>query len=583
MYALLLVGVIALVLSPVWRRSGWPLNQASTAPILLIQFYADHFRHLDFFPVWSSSDGIGLGTPVMLYYHRLFFYLAGLIYAATGASLKSAIIVTLAIFLAVGAYGMRRALGVVTDRRLLTWAGSLGFLLTNYVFTDWFDQRGDLAEFSALMIVPWLLWWCLNLLKNREVSFILIPVTVLLVNAHSGIALTALFALATALVAYAACAGIAGLRAIVKRMAVSVAAVTVLLLPLFVAELRFSSTYDPQSKATPGTFRVEDQFESFGRYLYDGSHRWLASNGHEFVQIDYVLWVPLVVAALIGLGGWARTRQSPRWWRDVRTSQGPVVLFLVLGIALYLFLQLRISLFVYRLLPPLQVISFPWRMLAFITPMSLILLVVVVDGVMGHLDGRVVWGVITGIWIALLVAFSPVFSPVSYHGGFLAQSGQFPQMVLFTAPSRIDYRTFRGFFLGSAAGGLYTAFYPKVLSKDGKEMADEGGLYAQLHRHQAGAQSLSAVPCTVAEPSSAPLETLRLSLRVDCDGPTRLALPVSYNGFSTVLRVEADGTLQRIPYFRVPTDPRIVIDVRSPGPQTLIVHLPTLWGTLSSW
>ena len=141
-YAVLVVAAAALVLSPVLVRSGWPLNQGTTAPLLLVQIYAAHIRHLDFFPVWSSSDGIGMGSPVLLYYHRLFFSVAGLIYAVVGRGLKQSVVATIAIFLVVGAYGMRRALGAVTDSKLLRVAGSIGFLFTNYVFTDWLDPRG---------------------------------------------------------------------------------------------------------------------------------------------------------------------------------------------------------------------------------------------------------------------------------------------------------------------------------------------------------------------------------------------------------------------------------------------------------
>ena len=191
LYALLVVAAAALALSPVLRRSGWPLNQGSTGPLLLVQLYASHFRHLDFFPVWSSSDAFGMGSPVLLYYHRTYFYVAGLLMAFGGLSLKASVVTTIGLFLVVGAYGMRRALRVVTDDRLLYTVGSLGFLFTNYVFTDWLYPRGDLAEFSAVMLVPWLLWWCLVFVKDQRFSYLLIPIVVILVNTHSAIALTA--------------------------------------------------------------------------------------------------------------------------------------------------------------------------------------------------------------------------------------------------------------------------------------------------------------------------------------------------------------------------------------------------------
>ena len=136
-YATIVLGAAALILSLVGRGSGWPIGQAFNNELILVPLYAAHFRHLDFFPVWSSSDGLGLGTPVLLFYHKTFFYVAGFIFILLGGELKQTLIISIALFLVVGAYGMRQALKVITDSRLLQTVGSVGFLFTNYVFTDW--------------------------------------------------------------------------------------------------------------------------------------------------------------------------------------------------------------------------------------------------------------------------------------------------------------------------------------------------------------------------------------------------------------------------------------------------------------
>ena len=82
------------------------------------------------------------------------------------------------------------------------------------------------------MLVPWLLYWCLNLVKRKQVSFSLIPVIVLLVFAHSAIALTCLFALAIALLAFVAAVGFKGLRAVLWRLGICCVATALLLAPL---------------------------------------------------------------------------------------------------------------------------------------------------------------------------------------------------------------------------------------------------------------------------------------------------------------------------------------------------------------
>ena len=520
-----------------------------------------------------------MGSPVVLYYHRDFFYIAGLIYALFDG-LKASVVATITIFLVVGAYGMRQALGVVTNSRLLRTVGSLGFLFTNYVFTDWLDPRGDLAEFSALMIVPWLVYWCLNLVKFRRFSFLIIPIMVVLVNAHSAIALTSAFLLTVAFIVYVTSAGTKGFRTIAFRLVFCIVATTVLLAPLLLAQLRFSQFYDPQTKNTL-SYKVSQQFVSFGSYFFDGSHRWFpALNQPDFVQIDFAIWVP-VVAALAALAvGWFLALRGRSRWTLLRHLDIPVIVFLLVSLAVYLFLQLRFSYGLYRILTPLLVINFPWRMLAFITPIGIVLVVTIADVLMRRFPIRFLWRAVAGVWLASLIVLSPITSSpaITY---FFTPPGQFPAIGLFTAPTYVNFRTFNGFFTGPFGDGpLYNVFLPKVFTANGREVGGVATLYAQLHRHQAGAQSLSQVPCAVVGPAHAAFETLQLRFSVSCDGVTRLALPVSYNAFSKVFVEEAWGRLQEIPYFHLRTDPRIIINVTSSRTQTVIVHLPTLWGIL---
>jgi len=176
-----------------------------------------------------------------------------------------------------------------------------------------------------------------------------------------------------------------------------------------------------------------------------------------------------------------------------------------------------------------------------------------------------------------LLLLSPVFPIEGVIPGYFPVSA-------FTAPKTIDYPTFEGYFVVAPfpPGLLYPIFLPKVSASNGEEITASPALlslYARLHKDQAGAQSLSGADCKVLGPSSAHLETLELKFSVKCSGATRLTLPVSYNDYSSVFVQEAGGRLRQIPYSRRPTDPRMIIEVTS-KPETIVVHLPTLWGTL---
>jgi hypothetical protein len=580
-YATLVLGATVLALSPVLRRSGWPLVQGTTAPLLLVQMYAAHIRHLDLFPVWSSTDGFGMGTPVLLGYHRTFFYVAG-VFSALGLGLKASVVTTIAIFMIVGAYGMRRVLAFVTTSRLLCVVGSLGFLFTNYVFTDWLDPRGDLAEFSALMIVPWLLYWCLRLVKLKQFSYLIIPIMVLLVNTHSAIALTSLFLLAIAFAVYFAFSGTQGLRSIAVRLVVSVSGVAVLLAPILLAELRFSKFYDPQSKNILG-YNAEHQFLDIGRYLFDGKHQWFSHNQtppwFNFVQIDFAIWIPIAAAlAFLAIRWSARRFGLVGSGRRARPKDSAVV-FLVASLAFYVFLQLRASYVIYRVLTPLQVINFPWRMLAYITPLGVVVVVVIADRAMRRIPSTPLWGTLAVLWFASLVLLSPILT----ENGYRVTPARLSPIKLFMAPKYVDYETFEGFFntYGFPPGPLYDPFLTKVVSPNGREVEYLTPLYRQLHSHQAGAQSLSSIPCTVQAPPHAAFETLELTFTVYCQGRTRLALPISYNPSSTILVKSASGELHQISYSHLPSDPRIIIEVAGGRKETVVVHLPTLWGILS--
>ena len=545
-YATLVAGAAALALSPVLRHSGWPLNQGTTAPLLLVQIYAAHIRHLDLIPVWSSSDELGLGTPVLLFYHRAFFYLAGLISVLFGLGLKTSVVLTIAIFLAVGAYGMRLSLGLVTDSRLLCTVGSLGFLFTNYVFTDWLDPRGDLAEFSALMVVPWLLYCCLNLVKNRRFSFLLIPVMVLLVNAHSATASRFLVHTRRCLCDFRGgrqAPWASGSRCAAGHISGGIA---LLLAPILLAQLRFLHSYDPQTKNVSAPFMISEQFVSFGKYFYDSTHRWFSPNQyppqHNFVQIDFAIWIPIVASmAVLAWSLTTKSRRRDRWRRIFDSFDRPVVVFLVVSLALYLFLQLRVSYFVYRLFTPLKVINFPWRMLAFITPIAIILIILIADHVMRSHPKKIVWGSMAGLWLASLVVLSPTFSSTY---GLLAAPRPFSPMTLFTAPNYVDYQSYHW-------TPLYDVFLPKLFAPNGHEVGSGAELfdYAVLHKHQDGAQSLSRVPCTVVAPRHAAFETLQLQFSVSCSGRTRVALPISYNEYSSVFVENGGGKSSANPLF----------------------------------
>jgi hypothetical protein len=582
------VATAALCLTLAARRAGWPTGQTFGNDVVLVQIYAAHFRHGDFFPVWSSSDAYGMGSPVLLYYQKAFFMVGGVVFLVLGGALKATLLVTLALFMVVGAYGMRVTLRLVTTRPAIVVAGTLAFLVGNEAFNEWL-VRGDLAEFSALMVTPWLLRWCLLLVQRRKLSWSLVPVMVVLVDAHNAVALVSMVLLAATGVVFLVTWGLAGLRAVALRLVGAVAATTAVLAPMLVAELEMASAYDPATKVTRFGATLQNGFLDPVWYVYDWGFRWLSRSNRSpvMVQLDVVVTALLVAGLVVVVVRWVRNGRH-----GVRLSTGssvvpvdrPTVAVLVAGLLAYLFLQLRVSLPVYDVLAPFKVISFPYRMLAVATPIALVLAGLVADWLVrlwaahrperADIAGRVV--VVGAVaWLAVTVALSPLTAhePAPLAGGVFRDVPFLPIEAL-TPPARSTAAT-------SMEAPLFAEYLPRVANPGGRgELYTDVPLYTALRAHHTQSESLSRVPCSVTQPRPMAFESLHFSLRVVCAGPTLLALPVSTNPFTTVDQVAPGGRARPLAVVRVPTDPRLVVRVPGPGARTLEVHLPTLFGIL---
>jgi len=575
------VGVLAaaaLALTLAGRRPGWSVGQTPPDPYL-VQIYAAHFRHGDLFPVWSSSDAYGMGTPVPLFYQKAFFMVGGLVFIILDGALKATMIVTVAIFMVVGAYGMRKVLGVVTESRLLRTVGSIGFLLTNWVFAEWL-VRADLAEFAALMVVPWLLFCCLTLVRDRRLSWLIVPVMVVLVDAHNAIAVISTFALVVTGVTFMVRYGLAGLQRIVRRILVSSALIALVLAPMVLAELKMAKFYDPAKVIIQENQAINSfTFPPPWQYFFDPSYRWLSSSNQSLpYQLDIGITLLLVVG-LVTLFA-LRVRKSLRPTEsELPRVNGPVVVVLVVSLAIYMFLQLRISLIIYKSFWQLQVIGYPYRMMAFALPLALILAIVVADWYLrlfrSRHSRRANWlpPTMAALWLASLVLLSPVIAheppPLA---GFLPYAPFLPIQAL-TPPAHSSFRT-------NSTSPLFSDYLPIVDRGHGRPVQYEGPQYDFLHHHNIEAESLSSVPCTVVQTGGTAFESLRITYRVSCKGPTRLALPISYNPFTSIEEQRKGTPAHSVETIHERTDPRIIVNIGGAGPQTLIVNLPTLAGIL---
>ena len=575
-YLLAVLAASALALSLVGRRPGWPVGQTPPDPTI-VQLYAAHFRHGDFYPVWSSSDAFGLGTPLLLFYQRTFFTVGGFVFIVLGGHLKATMIATLAIFMVIGAYGMRKAIAVVSDSRLIQMTGSIGFLFTNWAFSEWF-LRADQAEFAAYMIVPWLIYCCLALIKEERLSWWIVPTIVALFWAHNTVGLASVFLLTVTALVFLAQYGTSGLRLVGRRLVIATVLILAILGPGVIAEVKMGRYYDPASTIIGNNAYIHSfVFPHPWAYLVDTPFRWFGSSRTGAVPFGLNIQVDFAISGLLLLGLVAsvialyRRRKPGDFWSPPIDHY--VLTVLCVSLVIYFFFQLSVSRPIWTSVWQLEVFGYAFRMMSFAIPLALVLAMIVADWFLRIYKSRwprgsiwIPFGAAT-LWMASLILLSPitVSGPPTTQGAF--PDAPFLPIGDLTPQPFATFRT-------SSAYRLFPEYLPVVQGQNSDRV------YSLLHEREREAGSLSSVDCAVSQTSGQALESLKKTYSVVCRGSTELALPISFNPFTTVSERTVQGGLRHVQIIHVPTDPRIVVRVARAGSFTYVVRLPTLAGIL---
>ena len=218
--------------------------------------------------------------------------------------------------------------------------------------------------------------------------------------------------------------------------------------------------------------------------------------------------------------------------------QYATIIFTILLLAFYWFLQLSWSLPVYRNIPILSYIQFPWRMLTIISPLSLILFAVLVN----YFNTiKIVKALNIGLilWIILYIITCPVFG----------KNGMTYQKIDLVAPSSF-YES-----------GEYT---PKIFENGNIVKMPE-----MLNKYISYLKDNPNKLCDVLQTYSK-FEDPRREYNVNCKEPSDVVMPLSYSRYT---RLWVDG-VERDP-LKSMTDPRI--SVRLPkGVSIITTQDPTL-------
>lgn len=154
---------------PVWKIDGWPTNHDGMLLFDRVGAFYYEFQKGNFFPLWTSYGQNGYGSAFPFLYHR-FFNTVGALLAFPLGSIYLGVKFSILLFLFIGGAGMYKLISKIGLNFQYALCAAILFIFANYTFTNWLI-RGAVAELTAMIFIPWLFYYCIQLLLNRNTGF----------------------------------------------------------------------------------------------------------------------------------------------------------------------------------------------------------------------------------------------------------------------------------------------------------------------------------------------------------------------------------------------------------------------------
>jgi hypothetical protein len=140
---------------PIWQHHWFDSHEYYAYVLRVVEFEAA-LRQGDFYPRWAADFYGGYGSPFFVFYAPLVFAAGAIFSAICGSALLGlkAWIVLVSVAAGLGTYLAVRAETQRSDAALLS---ALVYLAAPYRLADIY-VRGDIAEYTALSILPWAVW-----------------------------------------------------------------------------------------------------------------------------------------------------------------------------------------------------------------------------------------------------------------------------------------------------------------------------------------------------------------------------------------------------------------------------------------
>lgn len=460
------------------------MNHEWTSFFLRTSVYAEHFKEFDFFPLWASIDNYGLGSPQPALYHRLFYFISGAIALVLGAGHpKETMVVAIVTWLVIGAFGIYRLVRSHGCSHIAAITAGVMLICANYTTTNWL-VRGAMAEFSAAMLIPWIL---LALSKSVRTGRLGVDISLFIGLTFLAHTVLAFFAAIIATVTFLILLAARRLHPSVlnvKPLLVSALILIAMIGPDIFAIAQMGAGYDISRLISSPYYLPENQIKTISDYFFFGGYGWDKDWSSYSVTLDQAVLVGLLMATAILL------------FRRYREPTMPMVknttLFLIVVLCICALLQTRIAIPFYRHFPGASFIQFPWRLLAIITPVLITLLATTLSAAAPSRAGLLMMAVAAAM---------------------LVSNGAEKPINKWRSIDNLDYQSV-------SFSGL-KEYVP--LSADN---------YRESVRQEVGAQ-IEARGCSIENSSGVDKETAR-SYLVQCGSPTIIPLPEVSSAADTV-------------------------------------------------
>jgi hypothetical protein len=432
-----IAGVLAATVASVIHPLTYGLMPATPDGLLhLYRLVAlDHaIQHGAIWPRFVPGFLYGYGAPVFNYYAPLSLYIPEALHLV-GLSFLNALLVGMMVYAVLGAIGAY-FLGRVWGGPVAGMMTSVSYTCAPYLLYDW-PRRGAVAEFAALAILPWVLWTFWRSAahgQRRDLVLAVIALSVLILT-HN---ITALFTMPI-LIAYSAYLWWTGTDPRRGFVRLGLAGLFALLLTAFFWLPALGETgYVHIDRVTYGVANL-DFHNNFQPLAETFAPPLTADLTQMHPPVPRTLAWPAMIFAVLGaaLVLWRGALPAD----EQKRLQGFLIVCVAL-VVLLLFLMTSASTLIWEVLPLMNYIQFPWRLLG---PLSLILALWAGIGV-SLIARQIPWTVGKAIWIGICTAWMILYALPWLYGAYISDP---------PARTIVDAQNFEretGWLAGTAAG-----------------------------------------------------------------------------------------------------------------------------------